>query len=210
MRLLHRHALVLPVFALALAGCPDDPPPPDTHGFVKIGLLRGTAETMSPYTGTAKVRITMSYDSCFTGFYDTNPNWSQAGVDGALVFGTLDDGGEGWRDRLCDPQETAQAECSVDTIEQRVTNDPKQMTIIYSVGQDVENRFLKFGPLPLIDEITEFECDGGLPRVTMQAQQMVGLNASGAQIWSGQSLESEGEATPGQGKQIGVRAARGD
>ena len=209
MRLLHRHALVVPIFALAVAGCEEDPAPPDTHGFVKIGLLRGTAETMSPYTGTSKIRVTMTYDSCFAGFYESNPNWTQNGVDGAPVFGTVDDGGEGWRDRLCSPLDTSQAECSIDSFDQNLTM-AQQLTIIYSVGQDLENRFLKFGPLPLISEIPEFECEGGAPRVTIQAQQVTGENNSGATIWSGQSLESEGAATPGQGKQIGIRAARGD
>jgi hypothetical protein len=47
--------------------------------------------------------VVVEYDTCFTEFYDANPNYKADGVDGAPIFGTLADGGEGWRDRLCTP-----------------------------------------------------------------------------------------------------------
>ena len=197
---------VLAVAALC-AGC-EEPPPDLTHGYIKVQFARSEAAADSPYVGTAEVTITATYDSCFSGFYDTNPNWKADGVDGALVFGTREDGGEGWRDRLCADPESQQARCSVIDIEQQL-DVAKLLTVTYEVPENPENRFLKFGPLPLIDQIPEFECEGGSPRMQISPQQISGQNAAGETIWEGEALD-EDMAAPGQGKAVVVKSARSD
>jgi hypothetical protein len=96
----------------------------------------------------------------------------------------------------------------VESFDQELAN-ASQLTIVYVVGSDLENRLLRFGPLPLIAEIPEFECDVA-PRMSILAQQVTGNDANGNKIWSGQSIDGDGEATPGQGTEIGIRAARED
>ena len=198
---------LLGLVALCAAGCAEEPEDL-THGYIKVQFARSEAASDSPYVGTALVTITMTYDSCFTNFYDANPNWTQEGIDGAPVFGTLDDGGEGWKTRLCSDPESSQAACEVVEIGQ-VLDVADQLTVTYSVSDNPENRFVKFGPLPLDDKIPEFECEGGSPRMQINPQQMRGEDAGGSVIWEGEALD-EDMAAPGQGKAVVVKAARND
>lgn len=198
---------LLSLVALCATGCAEEPEDL-THGFVKVKFARGGAEADSPYIGTTEITMTMTYDSCFTNFYDTNPNWTQEGIDGALVFGTLDDGDEGWKDRLCSPRDADGVECEVIEIDQEL-DVADQLTVTYSATGEVENRTLKFGPLPLVDKIPEFQCDGGSPRVQIDPQQIRGRNAAGNVIWEGEALDAD-MASPTFGGEITVRAAAND
>jgi hypothetical protein len=197
----------LGLVALCATGCPEEEPPL-THGFVKIQLARSDSEPDTPFVGTVGILMTMTYDSCFSNFYDANPNWTQEGIDGALVFGTLEDGDEGWKDRLCDPLDPGQAGCEIVEIDQEL-DVAKQLTVRYTVSDNPENRFLKFGPLPLDERIPEFQCDGGSPRVQINPRSIRGENQQGTVIWEGEALDSD-MAAPNQGAAITVKVARND
>lgn len=198
---------LLGLVALCATGCQQEPEDL-THGYIKVQFARSEAAAESPYIGTAQVQITMTYDACFTNFYDANPNWTQEGVEGGPVFGTLEDGGEGWRDRLCDPLDAGQLRCEVVDIRQ-VLDVADQLTVTYAVSDDPENRFVKFGPLPLVEEIPEFDCAGGSPRMQIDPRSMRGLNGGGQVIWQGEALDDD-MARPGQGKSIVVKSSRND
>ncbi len=198
--------VLVPFLALAAAGCEEPPPEDLTHDFVKVQMLRSQAAADTPYTGTSQITITMSYDSCFVGFYQANPSFEPDGIEGGEIFGSMELGGEGWRDRLCDPTDAGQAACTVVSFNQEL-DAATQLTVTYAVEDVVENRFLKFGPLPLVDKISEFTCDGGSPRVQVDAQRISGVNAGGTKIWSGEAVDTD-VAAPGQGKAIQLRARR--
>lgn len=177
-----------------------------THGFIRVQFARAESAPDTPYVGTDRIEITMTYDSCFTTFYDGHPNWTVEGADGAPVFGTVDDGGEGWTDRLCAPRDNGQATCTIAGFQQEldITN---ALTVTYAVEDNPENHFVKFGPLPLIEEIPEFVCEFGWPRMQIDPQQMRGYDSGGAVIWQGEALDQD-MASPGQAKAVVVKSAR--
>lgn len=203
MRIACAAAFVLaPMFALT--GC-GDAPEEDTHGYVRIQFARATSEASNPYEGTAQVQLQMAYEDCYQNFYTTNPNWAIDGVDGSLVFGTLEDGGEGWRDRLCEEDEGGRAECEVVEFQQLLDADSR-LTVTYNLNGPLESRTLLFGPLPLAD-LTE--CEGGLsPRVRLNVGGTRGLDANGQQVWSATSVSDNGKAAPGGGGSLTVSGAR--
>lgn len=183
------------VFAplLALTGC-EEPPENDTHGFVEVRFARASSETENPYEGTSQVQIQMTYGNCYQQFYATNPNWAIDGEDGALVFGSEEDGGEGWRDRLCGEDVGGRAECQVSDIQQLLEGDRQRLTVTYSLNGPLESRVLLFGPLPLAD-LTE--CDGGLaPRVAIVVGGTRGLDSDDGQVWQVLSTNTN-EVAPG-------------
>ncbi len=203
MRIACAAAFVLaPLFALT--GC-SDPPAADTHSFVKVLFARAQSEADSPYTGTAQVQIQMAYENCYQTFYEANPNWAVDGEDGAEVFGTVEDGGEGWKDRLCDENVSSLADCEVVEFQQ-LLDVATRLTVTYNVSGPLENRVLLFGPLP---DKELADCEGGLsPRVRLETGGTRGVDASGAQVWGVSSVSSSGEAVPGDGAELVVNAAR--
>lgn len=196
------------VLALAvgpLAGCPSDPVEDLDHGIINIEFKRGQSETESPYDGTTRVEVTLLYLECLISFYEENPDYEQFGPEGALVFGTLEDGGEGWFDRLCDTERPGQVDCTVERFRQEL-DAAKQLTIEYAVSGDIEDRVLPFGPIP---EPGLAACDaGGQPIVRVGSSGAVrGLDGSGDVVWATEAF-SPSEATTGQGAPITIRAAR--
>lgn len=195
--------------ALTLAvGCGDDEGTPLEHGFVKIQLVRSENQADSPFIGTGQIFAAMEYDTCLQNFYAMNPNYQQSGADGSLVFGRIDDGGEGWQDRLCENPEARQAECEVAQIEQELDNS-SQLRITYNMpSDDIGTKFLKFGPVPN-PELAN--CEGGLqPIVRLVAPVPVrGFNAQGAEIWETSSFDNP-EAVPGQGAELVVKISRNE
>jgi hypothetical protein len=178
---------------LALTGC-EEPPENDTHGFVEVQFARALSETENPYNGTSQVQVQMTYGDCYQQFYAANPNWAIDGEDGALVFGTEEDGGEGWRDRLCTEDVGGRAECEVTEIQQLLENQAQRLSITYTLTGPLESRTLLFGPLPLSDLA---ECDGGFaPRVAIETGGTRGLDANGAQVWQVLSTSTT-EVAPG-------------
>jgi len=179
MRIACAAAFVLaPLFALT--GC-EEPPEEDTHGFVEIQFQRAASETESPYVGTAQVQVQMSYGDCYQAFYAANPNYAIDGEDGALVFGSEEDGGEGWRDRLCTEDVPGRVDCDVVEFQQLLQDDSQRLAVTYNINAELESRRLLFGPLPL-SSLTA--CDGGgSPRVSIQLGGTRGLDAEGNVVW---------------------------
>lgn len=198
-------ALALTVLlGVPLAGCNPATPEDLEHGIIEIELKRGQSETSSPYDGTTHIEVTLLYLECLIRFYDANPDYQQFGPEGALVFGTREDGGEGWKDRLCD-ERSGQVSCEVESFRQEL-DAAKQLTIRYAVSGDIEDRTLPFGPLP-IAELADCEA-GGQPIVRVNSNGAVrGLDGNGDVVWNTEAF-SPSEAATGQGAPITIRAAR--
>lgn len=186
----------------ALTGC-DEPPDADTHGFVEVQFMRASSESDSPYTGTALVQIQMTYGDCYQQFYTANPNWAIDGEDGALVFGTEEDGGEGWKDRLCTESVGGRAECEVVEFQQLLEDSAQRLGVTYRIEGPLESRRLLFGPLPL-EALAE--CDGGFaPRVRLEIGGTRGLDTEENVIWTVSSSDVT-EVAPGD--RLTIRGAR--
>jgi len=190
-----------------LAGCPGDPEDPLEHGIINVEFRRGQSETSSPYTGTSRVEITLVYRECLTEFYRVNSDFKILGSEGELVFGPLEDGGEGWFDRLCEDR-PGQVSCTVDEPEgfKQELDSAKQLTVNYLVDGEVEDRTLPFGPLPLASLA---DCEPGNDPIVrlVNAAAVRGLDGNGDVVWSTESFDPA-EAATGQGAPITVRAAR--
>ncbi|MBV1857972.1 MAG: hypothetical protein KUG77_06130, partial [Nannocystaceae bacterium] len=187
----------------ALTGC-GEPPEEDTHGFVKIQFARAQSEAESPYTGTTQVDIQMTYEACYQNFYSSFPNWGLEGEDGELAFGTLEDGGEGWKDRLCEEDVGGRADCEVVGFAQ-LLDDSSRLTVTYNITGPLEARVLLFGPLPK-SELAE--CDGGFaPRVRLEVGGTRGLDAADDVVWTVSTVSDSGVAAPGDGGALTINAA---
>ncbi len=185
-----------------LPGCDEDKEEL-THGFVKLEMRRGESQASNPYVGTSTVVATMQYRECLKGFYEGNPDLRQEGREGEKIFGSQELGGEGWTDRLCEPgQVSAQADCDIKSVKQQL-DQVQQLTITYTINEELENRVLLFGPLP------EKETAGCLdPIVRVAANGAIkGQDGEGNEIWVTESF-SPTEAVTGQGGAIVIRAAR--
>ncbi len=191
------------VLAPLCVGC-GDAPEDDTHDYVKVLFGRAENEPDNPYVGTAEVNIQMAYETCYENFYDANPNYAIDGPDGALVFGSEEDGGEGWMDRLCTETESARADCEVLEFNQ-LLDVAKRLTVTYRITGELENRVLLFGPLPKKD-LTD--CDGGIsPRVRLELGGTGGVDGDGNPIWSVVSAATM-TAVPGDGAELVIKGGR--
>lgn len=197
-------ALVLSMLA-PLEGC-EDPEGPLTHGSVKLEFLRAENEDTNPYSGATHVLVTLDYLDCLIDFYGREPDWTQEGVDGFPVFGTKEDGGEGWKDRLCDgslPDDGRGVDCKVVSITQEL-DVSKHLSVLYEVSGDIENRIIHFGPLPTA-ELAMCE-GGGNPIVRVGSNGAIrGQTSSGDRIWETKSFSPD-KAGTNQGQAIKVRA----
>lgn len=189
----------------ATTGC-DETTEPLTHGAVRVEFLRADNEGSSPYTGTVQVVITLDYLDCLIAFYERETTWKQDGPDGFPVYGTFEDGGEGWKDRLCDgslPDDGRGVDCTVLAIEQELEQS-KHLKVTYEVTGDIENRQINFGPLPTTELAA---CDGtGQPKVRVGTNGAIrGLSGDGNLVWETKSFTPDQAATD-QGQAIKVRA----
>ncbi len=193
------------LLAAPLLGCPAEPEDDPDHGVVWLQMLRGESESDSPYFGTVTVEITLLYLECLIDFYEMNPDYQQGGPEGALVFGTREDGGEGWLDRLCEQSNPNAADCTVQSFRQEF-DTTRQLTVNYSVNGDIENREIPFGPLPIASLAA---CEAGSsPTVRVGSNGAVrGIDGEGNTIWNTESFNPP-EAATGQGASIRIRAAR--
>ncbi len=166
-----------------------------THTYVKLQFQRGLGEASNPYVGTGRVTVDLVYGDCILDFYTRHPELTAAGLEGHRVFGPLAEGGEGWTDRLCSPDDEF-AQCGVVSISQSLLDVPEfKMTVVYAVEDDIEGRMLRVGPLPTT---ATANCGaGGLPEVRAGAQLATGLDGTGATIWTTQSF-SPSELVAGQ------------
>lgn len=187
-----------------LPGCSDDEEDLQ-HGSVRITLTRAEGQADNPFVGTAQVRVVLEYGPCLENFYEANPEYQQEGAQGDLVFGRLEDGGEGWADRLCDDPEPQQIECEVALIEQEL-DQSSQLRVTYNVqADDLETRFLRVGPIPL-PELAMCEA-GQEPRVRLTPNPVTGFDANGMTIWNTATFNAP-EANPNQGADLVVNIAR--
>jgi len=193
------------LLAVPLAGCPGEPEEELEHGVVWLEMKRGASETTNPYEGTAKIQVTLLYRECLIAFYEANPDYGQIGVNGDLVFGTREDGGEGWRDRLCERDNPAAIDCTVDSFDQEL-DSAKQLTVTYSINGNVEDLELAFGPIPTAG-LAQCEA-GGQPIVRVGGNGSVrGLSGSGETLWNTESFNPT-EAATNQGRASRISATR--
>lgn len=200
-----RHG-TLAVLALSVAACTGDDGGIDfNHGSVKLEFRRGNNVDDNPFVGTTVMQVTLDYQACLIDFYTANPNWRTDGTDGETVFAPRDDGGEGWRDELC---ERGNVECEVISFEQQFNdNASSSLTVLYAITGDVENRTLHFGPVPL-PELANCEANS-LAVVRVGSNGAVrGLNGvppEGDPLWQIQTFGPT-EAVANQGASIGIDA----
>jgi len=138
-------------------------------------------------------------------FYNVEPDYQQLNPEGALVFGSREEGGEGWFDRLCDEDRPGQADCTVERFTQEL-DVARQLTVLYNIEGDIEDRVLPFGPIP---KPSLAACEnGGQPIVRVGGMGSVtGQDTNGNRLWNTETFSPE-DATTGQGQAIKIRAAR--
>jgi hypothetical protein len=204
-KLCRSNAAALSLLLLApLAGCPGNPPEDLDHGVVWLELRRGEAETDNPFVGTANIEVTLLYLECLIAFYESNPDYQQLGEQGAKVFGSREDGGEAWIDRLCEVPNANGVDCTVDSFQQEL-DAARQLTVNYSILADPEDRELPFGPIP-IAELAACE-PGKQPIVRVGGNGAVrGLDAGGNTLWNTEAFNPS-EAATGQGATLKIFAA---
>ncbi|MEM6993181.1 MAG: hypothetical protein AAF721_21890 [Myxococcota bacterium] len=162
-----------------------DPPSGLQHGSIAVEFSRGDGVDADPFVGTTVIELRLDYEACLVAFYEANPGWQPAGVDGSTVFAPLSEGGEGWEDRLCDG--LGNIDCEVVSFTQQI--DAAQgnfLSVLYSVTGPIEDGTLHFGPVPL-DELSQCR-DGTLPSVRVAsngaARGRDGLPPDGQVLWS--------------------------
>lgn len=171
------------------------------HGIVELQLDRALDQTAMPYAGTTHVVVTLQYRECLVAFYDAHPELREEGPAGPGIFGGADQGGEGWRDRLCVDGDGFVA-CTIESIEQQLDVVP-QLSVRYAVATDMlEEQRLRFGPLPTAAAAM---CGAGLlPSVRVGGGDAVhGESADGSTIW-GAAAYSPAEAATDMGPIIRV------
>ncbi|HET6583906.1 MAG TPA: hypothetical protein VFG69_10665 [Nannocystaceae bacterium] len=162
---------------LAAVGCKADEME-YRNGFIKLDFARGQSQKTSPFTTTTQITAVLNYRDCLQEYYSNNMNERQDGVDGAKVFGTEEDGGEGWLDHLCAIDLPQGADCSVESLTQQLDVGTPKLTIVYNVTGAIEMRQLAAGPFPDRDEAG---CMAGkLPEVGLGS--VKGSNSNG-DVW---------------------------
>lgn len=197
---------LLALLGLSVVACDEDTGIDFQHGSVKLEFRRGDGVTESPFAGTSVMQVTLNYEACLIDFYKANPNWQQNGPDGGSVFGTREDGGEGWRDELCD---RGNVECEVIEFDQQLDDSQGNfLKVVYSIAGDVENRTLHFGPVPLAPLAN---CEAGGTGATVRVASngaVIGLDGvppDGNRLWQIQKFDPS-RAAADQGGSIGIDA----
>lgn len=175
-------------FSLSILSCKEEAP--EEFGFACVDLLQAENQDMSPFTGTAEIKVTLAYEPCLIDYYMKNHTEQQlAGTEGPDTF-------ERWREMLCgatvnDPLVACEVE-SLDSFNQVLVDagpsSMYQMTITYKVTDPaaIDGRTLLWGPGPLEGFAS---CEMGLrPYVKLTKQSdVIGVDKNGAQIWQAQS-----------------------
>ncbi len=193
--------------SLSMVACGGDGPEELEHGTVKVRFRRAPNVDTNPFVGTVNVEITLDYLDCIIDFYNRTPDYTQEGVVGLPVFGTADQGGEGWVDRLCDNDDPEAADCNVVSIEQELVMS-QRLTVLYEMTGEIEDRYVEFGPLPTEETAA---CEGfGQPIVRVGSNGAVrGLNGNGDTVWETVSFDPDKAAT-GQGQAIEISGGPAD
>lgn len=161
----------------------------ETHGFVCLRLMPGEGVGGDVFAGTAKLRVTMSYEPCLIDFYATrHPEERLDGPVGGELF-------DEWKTRLCSEPIADPVACSIESFEQVI--DPDGVTPLYNMAITYEvadaaaiaGRTLLWGPLPLA---AHAGCEPDTrPYVRLTGlSDVIGLDAGGTPLWS---LQSYGE-----------------
>lgn len=189
--------------AVLATGC-KDPPEELRNGIVKLEFRRGQSEDQNPYPGTVEIVASFTYQECLLDYYTNNPDERQDGVEGSLVFGTEEQGGEGWTDRLCEIDLGANVECQSVVLHQQLDQPTnKRLEITYSVSGEIENRRLAAGPFPNREEAA---CMGGSSPIVGLGT-VKGRDSSGADVWNTESFDPT-QAVIDQGAAFKIYAAR--
>lgn len=117
------------------------------YGYVRLQFEAADGVTGDPFAGTDTVIATLGYGECLAGFYADHPQLRQYEPAGALVFGTISAGGEGWQDRLCAGNVGDHVDCSIVWITQQL-DATKDLTVTYRVNAPLAGGSLLFGPIP--------------------------------------------------------------
>lgn len=184
---------------LAAAGCKPEEEE-FRNGYVKLDFARGQSQDVSPFPTTTQITATLNYRDCLQEYYSTNLNERQDGVDGAKVFGTKEDGGEGWLDHLCEIDLPQGIDCEVESLTQQLEVGTPKLTIVYNIMGEIEGRQLAAGPFPDRDEAACM--NGGLPEVGLG--NVKGSNSDG-DVWTTETFDPT-KAVVDQGGAITIYA----
>jgi hypothetical protein len=191
----------LRVFGIGLAtvllgGCvPSDEPL--QHGTIKLDPRPLEGQGSGVFNGTTEVLMIMRYEQCLADFYQREPSWRADGIDGSPIFGSRDEGGEGWLDRLCEDLDRDQAACEVVYIDQQLDLDPQLHVRVKIDNPNLEPSFLKFGPVPLEG------LAGCRPMMRVSINPVQGFSGS-TRIWDTKTF-TDNVAEPNQGGRVRVR-----
>ncbi len=190
--------------AIVCTGCPKEEEEL-RNGIVKLEFQRGLGETSNPYVGTVEILVSFTYGECLLAYYENNPDERADGVAGSLVFGTAEQGGEGWTDRLCEYDLGANIDCQSVVIEQQIDQPTnKRLEITYTVSGEIEGRRLAAGPFPNEEEAG---CMGGTSPEVGLGNNVKGRDSDGADVWNLQSYDPTG-AVIDQGAPFKIYAER--
>jgi hypothetical protein len=132
-----------------------------THGTVQLEFHRSQSEADGLPPHLDYLEVTMTYLECLSALYDERPELRQDDPNGALIFASTFDGGEGWPDRLCPTEVAAQLDCEVTEFHQELVT-ARELTVTYALFEanaDLEGGHLSFGPLPTARLA---QCEAGL------------------------------------------------
>lgn len=163
------------------------------HGYVRVLLTRAPDETEDPFAGTARIEVAMTYQQCLFDFYAANPSWQQDGDDGEAVFGSMDGGGEGWFDRLCEVDAPDLVQCQVISMLQQIEGIP-QLRVMLAVSGEVEDRVVPFGPLPTA-ELAQCAMDLEPTVRLVNGATVRGLDEMNEELWRGSAFAPTTVAT---------------
>lgn len=171
--------------SLVLSACKD--PEVEEFGFTCVELVQAESEDSNPFVGTAKIKLTLRYETCLIDYYTkTNNEQAYNGKDGPATF-------EEWQERLCtesvgDPLVACEVEEFVQTLADSDQNPIYQMTITYRItdADKIAGRTLLWGPGPV-----EAYADCAMnqrPYVALtRPSDVLGFDNNGKTLWSAQS-----------------------
>jgi hypothetical protein len=172
------------------------------NGYIKLDFARGLSTDSNPFETTTQITAVLNYRDCLQEYYSNNMNQRQDGVDGAKVFGTKEDGGEGWLDHLCEIDLPQGIDCEVESLTQQLDVGVPKLTIVYNITGPIEMRQLAAGPFPDSDEAA---CMSGThPEVGLGS--VKGSNSDG-DVWNTETFDPT-TAVVDQGGAITIYAKR--
>jgi hypothetical protein len=171
------------------------------YGYIRLQFEAADGVTGDPFVGTDTVIATLGYGECLAGFYADHPQLRQYEPAGALVFGTISAGGEGWQDRLCADNIGDHVDCSIVWITQQL-DATKDLTVTYRVTAPLAGGSLLFGPVP-----TAATSGCAAPEMRVAGAAIAGKDVDDQGIWQADAF-APASATTNQGAPIVVSVVR--